>query len=99
MSLGRCANRFPFLTHPQWLSILTEELSTRLDHASGGRMTDYRIYQIGVIGRTVLGDVSQHDSDEAAIDAASAAHPGKHLELWHGARLVRVLKPNRSPSD
>jgi hypothetical protein len=62
-------------------------------------MTEYRIYQIGVIGRRVLGDARQHDNDQDAIDAAWAAHPGKHLELWHGARLVRVLKPNRSPSD
>jgi hypothetical protein len=87
------------LPHPQWLSILTKELSIQLGHASGGQMTDYRIYQIGVIGRTLLVDVSQHDTDQAAIDAVSAAHPGKHLELWHGARLVCVLKRNRSPSD
>lgn len=37
-------------------------------------------------------EVRQHDDDRAAIAAAVADFPMEPLEIWQGARLVRVLE-------
>lgn len=59
-------------------------------------MSHYRIYEIDATGRICRGEDHEDDSDQAATDAAMALHPGMHLEVWQGERLVRVLKPSRS---
>lgn len=37
-------------------------------------------------------EVRQHADDQAAIAAAVADFPMEPLEIWQGARLVRVLE-------
>jgi hypothetical protein len=59
-------------------------------------MTDYLVFQFRPSGEISLAEDHRHPSDQHAIDAAAAAYPEKHVEIWHGARLVRVLMPSSS---
>jgi hypothetical protein len=56
-------------------------------------MPDYMVLQIHASGGIVFTEGHRYQSDREASDAIAAAHPGKHMEIWQDARLVRVLMP------
>jgi hypothetical protein len=60
-------------------------------------MAHYKLYFMDFHGHIARAEDCEHASDTAAIAAAKAANPDAHMELWMGARLVRILmsQPDR----
>ena len=56
-------------------------------------MAHYKLYFMDFHGHIARAEDCEHASDAAAIASAKAAHPSAHMELWMGARLVRILMP------
>jgi hypothetical protein len=54
-------------------------------------MAHYKLYFMDFHGHIARAEDCEHASDAAAIAAAKAAYPSAHMELWMGARLVRIL--------
>ena len=53
-------------------------------------MAEYRIYKLDGWG-TKPPVIRHHESDQAAIEAASSEFPREGLEIWQAARLVHVV--------
>jgi hypothetical protein len=54
-------------------------------------MAHYKLYFMDFHGHIARAEDCEYASDASAIAAVVAAHPGAHMELWMGARLVRIL--------
>jgi hypothetical protein len=61
-------------------------------------MAHYKLYFMDFHGHIARAEDCEYTSDAAAIAAVMAAHPGAHMELWMGARLVRILMSRRDMS-
>lgn len=67
--------------------------------ARPGPIAGYRLYRLNRAGRILSATEIVCAADGEAIDAAKALADGGKMELWNGARIVKVFDPAtpRSP--
>ena len=55
-------------------------------------MATYYLYRLHPNGRITARDVLEAETDEEAVALAEKAGHGDAMELWQGARIVRVIE-------
>lgn len=58
----------------------------------GRRVATYYLYRLHPNGRFSARDVLEAETDEEAVAMAERAQRGDAMELWQGARKVRVFE-------
>lgn len=62
-------------------------------------MSAYRLYRLTNAGRVTSTTELPCGVDGEAIAAADAVDDGRRMELWDGARIVKVFNPGAARAD